>query len=99
MTIATALRALGKTEKEVAETLRRAGVRGAPMKPCGCPVAIWLTAQCGEATRVSVPPWHPSRPSRLHANDIPLPPPVARFVEAFDRGYYPDLCLALEVRT
>ncbi len=89
-----ALLALGRTEKEVAQRLRDAGVRGKRQDMRHDPIGRWLTAAgfTRPALFVSV------EGSGITVNaggwvNIPAPDPVVAFVRAFDDGAYPDLAV------
>lgn len=81
------LASLGATADEVAETLRRKGVRGLPCVPGACPVARAIERDLGSPGRCGVSlAWTDD-----HEDSVAMPEPVAEFVKAFDRGRYADL--------
>jgi hypothetical protein len=87
---------LGSTPEDVAESLRRAGVRGDPFLVARCPVARYLHAVVGGEPRVGKikvglykavingPTW-------WWPITVALPAPVRLFVLGFDRGRFPEL--------
>jgi hypothetical protein len=96
-----ALRALGKSENEVAANLSALGFRGNPGSECACPVANYLLAAVEEVSDAGVyldaedahaDVWTRStaETARVSAT-TELPLPVIRFVNLFDRREYPDL--------
>ena len=89
MTIEEALAALGKTEKQVAATLRKAKCSGVRRGCSACPVAVWLSGQLLGECHVL-----PLRSVLVDGSgdwtDNPIP--VQKFIAAFDAGKYPDLC-------
>ncbi len=97
MTIEEALAALGKTEKKVAATLRKAKCLGTPRRCSTCPVAVWLSGQlsteCHVLTDCSAVAVAGSHLATWADNPIP----VRKFIKAFDAGEYPDLCESFPV--
>ena len=86
---------LGETSDAVAESLRRAGVRGIRKSSISCPLLVGIKREC----RL---PWgSPTAPkpgvvtySDLQIMDPPVPTPVAEFMKRFDEGEYPELALS-----
>jgi hypothetical protein len=97
----TLLRQLGDSPDEVADALRRSGVRGVPRSNRSCAIALYLAALLGSDTRVrSVRVGHCSLQLALATGPehrpaghltVQLPKPVRRFVAAFDAHEYPDI--------
>jgi hypothetical protein len=85
------VKSLGSTADEVAESLRRLGVKGRRRSRCECPIAV--------AVNKHAPGWGGIRVSGsgyLSYNDVQIMDPqttsaVQAFVRAFDDGSYPYL--------
>jgi len=101
MTISEYLKSLGETSEEVAESLRKQGVKGKVASHCHCPILngiyqacpdYWtgLTIAGGSKTQKGDWYYHAS----LHDYQImdpQLPQPVMNFIGDFDTGKYPFL--------
>ncbi len=90
--ITKTLVALGGTADEIADTLDAGGWRGLQYDAEACPVSRYLTAVGTRIHGAAVGTYQ----ATVHTLDGPvteidLPPAVAAFVQAFDRGDYPDL--------
>lgn len=95
------LEGLGSCRNQVADTLRRAGVRGKPKDEGDCAVAVYLKAVLGSDQRIHSLAVQSSnvkvvtdQPRRLHPRTwvtVWLPEPVRQFIVAFDGAAYPDL--------
>lgn len=87
-TLAEELAALGATPAAVADTLRRAGVRGRRGDCTACPVAVYLARRLRPGGG-----FVSAGPDRCHADGttVRTPGPVFRFVADFDGGAHPDL--------
>lgn len=88
------LTALGDTEPDVADTLRRAGARGFRSSLSGCPIANYLTAQddlglIGAYTS-AVDVYVVAVDGTVVEFLVP-PPAVAGFITEFDLGEFADL--------
>jgi hypothetical protein len=86
--IRQALKALGKTEAEVAKTLKSKRCKGIRKDPSFCPVAIYLQRALGYK-RVAVGSMEVCIVDLFR--DVSLPEPVSLFVQGFDAGVYPEL--------
>lgn len=49
-----ALKAMGDTAEQVAETLRAAGIKGRPAEGCGCPIYRYLIREFPQVTCVTI---------------------------------------------
>lgn len=87
MTPADYLAALGRTDDEVAATLRRLGITGRQFAVSHCPVANYLREHAGMAH----PNVSPRAVTTRNEHVTYVPAPVAGFIRAFDLGYFPDL--------
>ncbi len=89
-----ALLALGRTEKEVAQRLRDAEIRGRRQHMRHDPIGRWLTQAGFREPALFVNP--DGTGVTVNAGswvNIPAPPAVVAFVRAFDDGAYPDLAV------
>lgn len=84
-----ALDALGADCDQVAESLSRRGISGYAGNVSRCPVANYLTAELDGAWCVTAA----DAMDLASLESVTVPPAVADFVERFDAGDYPDLCL------
>lgn len=90
---------LGSCRTEVAETLRRLGVRARPKDAQGCAIALYLKAVLGADRRVrSLDVKNSGVTVRIDGSrrwsrsmTIALPEPAREFIVAFDEAVYPDL--------
>lgn len=88
---------LGATSDRVAESLRRAGVRGTPGRPASAPMAVFLAAVVGadpavRAVTATADEVRIERHARWRSTvTVRFPPPVAAFARAFDVGFYAGL--------
>lgn len=83
-----ALAELGKlTPDEIAEKFRVEGIKGMPLDPDTCPVAVYLNASTGLAHSVGPRTWRLSTNREYAAT----PPSVSNFIIRMDGTYYPDL--------
>lgn len=97
--IEQALNDLGETEAEVADRLLAAGCLGCPEQERDCPLWHWLELRVGvgnAAARFTVSPgavlvFEFNRETWLRAYSVPLPAPVAAFVDHFDKRCWPAL--------
>ena len=92
------LNSLGTTSEEVAQSLRRAGIKGVRVSTCACPIL--------KAIYDALPDYWPGlkiygKPPSYHASlgdsqicDPALPAAVIAFISDFDLGKYPDLELS-----
>ncbi len=100
MSMAETLARLGGTAGEVADSLRRLGVKGRQRRACDCPLARFLMRDARpEIDRVTVS-WccasrvatqGPTPGSWPELEFCSLPKACGDFVVEFDTGYYPDL--------
>lgn len=90
------LRGLGASAPAVADRLGAEGACGVPGDPFDCALARYLHALVGverSVERVVVKP----RTARVHLDSsrlplvVRLPRPVARFIQGFDAGWFPEL--------
>lgn len=91
------LLSLGKTPDQVAETLQAQGIKGYRASADSCPLANALNAHYGAGVQAFVTHTDVTLaryPVASDANNdylIVNPLQIAEFVEAFDRGVYPEL--------
>jgi len=85
-----ALAALGKTEEQIAASLRARGVTGERRNSRCCPLARYLTAELGRQVVVDGDSICIDGPSSWQESVWP-DRCVADFIEGFDHGDYPDL--------
>lgn len=95
------LTSLGNTPEEVAESLRKQGVKGKKKSRCLCPILNGIYQSCPDywpGLRIVNGYKRPNGSWSYHAtlNDAQimnptLPQPVMDFIGAFDTGAYPDL--------
>jgi hypothetical protein len=98
------LSGLGNCRTEVAEEMRRLGIRAAPRDPHGCAIAVYLTAVLGADLRVrSLAVESAAVRVRLEGSrrihwprfvTVRLPEPVREFIVAFDQALYPAMIRA-----
>ena len=77
---------------EVAVMLAAAGVRGVRCEPERCAVARWMSRRGTPYGRVWVTPYGVSIPSFIEAF-VATTPALRQFVQAYDRGAYPELVM------
>lgn len=86
---------LGETPDDVARTLRARGIRGVRNTARSLnPVVQFIHTQlCDHAPHVGVTPYLSVRIEYPNGSkqEIPMTPAVFEFLEAFNRGKYPDL--------
>lgn len=84
-----------KTPDEIADVMRRAGIRGRRCSAKRCPIANWVVLQIPQFGGVVVGTATVSvlDPSR-HLISATLPNSVASFISRFDAREYPDLIAA-----
>lgn len=94
------LKSLGGTAAEVAESMRRQGIKGLRLSPCKCPILNAIYKACPKYW-----PWLTIVNGRKHEGgwsycatlddaqimDPQLPQPVMDFIGEFDEGMYPDI--------
>lgn len=90
-TVVEVLESLGPDIVAVADTLRRAGIRGRRHDAFCCPVALYVAAGLGcpdnDNDHIAVG----TDEVLVDDDEIELPDHVVDFVTAFDNGSYPDL--------
>ncbi len=101
MKLSDYLNSLGATSEEVAESLRRAGIKGVRVSICACPILNAIYAAIPDywsGLKIYGRPAENGAPPRYHATlgdsqicDPHLPEAVAAFISDFDLGKYPDL--------
>lgn len=103
MTLKEYLASLGDTADEVAESLRKQGVKGLKRKSTQCPVVngiytgpcqdkVWPGLRIGAGFRREDGSWHyVATYNDDQIMDTELPQPVMNFIGEFDAGKYPDL--------
>jgi hypothetical protein len=109
MNVVQYLTSLGKTPDEVAESLRRQGIKGVVRSPCHCPILNGIYAACPDYWsgllivngRKGEGGWsYHATLGDCQICDPQLPQPVMDFIGAFDEGAYPDLVAKrVEVKT
>lgn len=78
---------LGDSPETVASFLEGQGVKGRRYAPQRCPVAVYLQRVFPDVGYLEVGPlWIPLGPARVNT-----PPPIRRFIDAFDDGQFPAL--------
>lgn len=85
--IRKALKSLGKSEDQVAKSLKDYGITGSRCQPYHCPIAQYLN----KSFSLGDTAWASNRRAGflgVHAN---MPRPVHDFVTAFDNGEYPEM--------
>ena len=85
-------RDLGSTTEDVHATLVKGGYRGYRGKDCDCPVAKYLEQKTHKRVRVTT---RSAILMELEMGRVVLPLHVARFIDRFDNGDYPDLDLEI----
>jgi hypothetical protein len=80
-----ALKRLGRTSDEIAQTFRSAVVTGVRCQASQCPVANYLRDRFGCSFLVE------SENIYWDDQDCDTPGPVSMFVDRFDERFYPDL--------
>lgn len=88
------LLSLGDTPDQVAQTLQAQGIKGRRGSSCFCPLAVALNNRYGESAQAFVS--HTDvmlydGPESANNYLVVNPLQIADFVEAFDRGIYPEL--------
>lgn len=86
------LRGLGRSSNQVAESLKKMGIKGARCIPQSCPLAEAIRRECGakfvhvggEAVAYRTDATEPYTP-------VLAPAPCVDFIRTFDRGGYPEL--------
>lgn len=79
---------MGNTPDEVAETLRKASIKGIPCNAEECPIANYTSKQCGCDVWVGYNRCGPE----LSSDTFDMPKPVREFIDTFDgRRAYQDL--------
>jgi hypothetical protein len=100
MRISDCLKSLGNTADEVAESLRKQGIKGIVASSCHCPILNAIYTACPDywsGLRIingSKHGDHWSYTATLNdcqITDPTLPQPVMDFIGEFDSGKYPDL--------
>jgi hypothetical protein len=98
--VGAALRTLDVESWEIAEKLRAAGVKGTPMDPCRCVLAMYIASLLPCGTEVSVEAEYVSFEGWTRTVDgfderasfsRRLPDGAQDLVQEFDKGEYPDL--------
>lgn len=89
------LHALGPNEQLVADALRRSGVKGYRESCTGCPVAEYLKGRGWPLALVDLTGITVTAGESGTAVGVIVPSPVARFIEDFDAGAWPDLSLGI----
>ena len=79
------LEELGSTAGEIAENLRKLGIKGTPRAADCCPLANFLKAEGVEDPEVH------DYSFSFYCGDDCLPDACIMFVQGFDFGRYPDL--------
>jgi hypothetical protein len=83
---------LGDTEKEVADSLRAAGIRGVKGMAAYCPIAVYIRSQhLGPAEFAIAFPSEVTWKEGKRRQRVANPRPVRDFIVGFDFGRYPDL--------
>lgn len=88
--IAELLAQLGSTAEQIAESLRKAGIRGRQRNTCNCPIANWMKTRPGI---VAISTCRKRIMVIIEADCIvePTPPAVQDFITDFDGECYRDL--------
>ena len=102
--IVAALRELGQTADDVAQSLLAAGIQGVVSNPVLCPVAQYLVQRLQDLSVCrtyvncdgSVVTWYDEKAGRLSV-DIMNPVSVDEFIDRFDGGAYPQLATRFEL--
>ncbi len=81
------LKSLGRTEKQVAESLKKAKIKGEQTYASFCPLAMALKKKFPKLAQLEV---DYDEASYLFGV-VPLPKACANFVSSFDDNKYPDL--------
>jgi hypothetical protein len=99
--VRAALRTLDFESEEIAEKLKAAGIKGTPMDECSCALAAYVRLAVPDADWVQVEAEYVRVEGRTvgvygldgepFRESFRLPDGAQDFIEAFDRGEYPDL--------
>lgn len=101
MNIKEYLTSLGNTSEEVAESLRKQGVKGLRRSKCKCPIIngiyqavpnYWSGLNIVNGCKLAEGDWsYYATLNDCQILDPDLPKPVMNFIGDFDEGKYPDL--------
>lgn len=100
MRVSDYLNSLGNTADEVAESLRRQGIKGIVGSPCKCPIINAIYTACPDywsglrivnGSKTGDHWWYCATLNDCQIMDPTLPQPVMDFIGEFDDNKYPDL--------
>lgn len=92
--VMNALKALGRSAHRVSKVLQQKGIKGIPVEPQSCPIALYLAqASDDEAESFFVTGYHVLVKRSTGDSWLEIPDSCKQFIGKFDAGLYEELII------
>lgn len=91
--VVNALKALGRSPHRISKVLQEKGIKGIPLEPQACPIALYLAQTSDETEYFFVTGYHVLVKRLTGDSWLEIPDSCKQFIGKFDAGLYEELII------
>ena len=91
--VVDALKALGRSPHRISKVLQEKGIKGIPVEPQACPIALYLAQTSDETESFFVTGYHVLVKRSTGDSWLEIPDSCKQFIGKFDAGLYEELII------